>query len=170
MPMPSSKDRERVMSAFPYEGEAKILTAAEVSAMVANIETPGSVAVRMALIPLDVAEMLVEELPQLKTWLIAQLEVRVAPDALATEVLRDIAELGPAFLQTTPLPNGTKVPSPVPIDHLAAQEGREASRKLAGVCGCGHLVACHVGEGVEAPDGSMYNDGECTHCLCAWPH
>jgi hypothetical protein len=170
--------KDALSEMFGAPAEPKIrLTAAGASAMVANVETPGTVAVRLALIPVDVAEHLIEQNPQLKTWLIAQLEVRVSPGALAVETLNDIAQLGPGFLQTTPLPQGIKVPSPVPIDHEAAHEGREASRKLAGVCGCGHLVSCHVGHGVEAPDGdphgdgdALYADGECTHCVCAWPH
>ncbi len=173
--MPTTEDRRRLLDKL--QGEAKILTPAEASAMVSNIQEPGVVAVRMALIPVDVAEALVQEMPQLKTWLIAQLELRIAPGAEATTVMRDIATLGPGFLQTTALPQGIKVPSPVPIDHQAAHVGREASRKLAGVCGCGHLVSCHVGEGVDAPDGdphgdgdALYADGECTHCICAWPH
>lgn len=166
--------KDALSEMFGAPAEPKILTAAEASAMVANVETPGTVAVRLALIPVDVAEHLIEQNPQLKTWLIAQLEVRVSPGALAVETLNDIAQLGPGFLQTTALPQGIKVPSPVPIDHEAAQEGREASRKLAGVCGCGHLVSCHVGHGLAEHDdlasGSPYTDGECSHCNCAWPH
>lgn len=41
------------------QGKAKILTPAEASSMVADIQEPGVVAVRMALIPVDVAEAIV---------------------------------------------------------------------------------------------------------------
>ena len=111
--------------------------------MVSNIQEPGVVAVRMALIPVDVAEALVQEMPQLKTWLIAQLELRIAPGAEATTVMRDIATLGPGFLQTTALPQGIKVPSPVPIDHQAAHVGR--GRRLASsLASAGAVTSCRA--------------------------